>query len=279
MQCKVKDLSIFYEQSGAGRPLLALHGWPIDHRSIMEDLEPVFAERTGWRRIYPDLPGMGQTKAADWITHQDQMLDIVLEFVDQVAPGERVAVAGHSYGGYLARGMVHRRPASVAGLMLNVPAISQGDRPRVLPTHRMIHADPDFLEAPQPNEEGWRELAVAQSLELLDSARRVYDPAAARADQKFLDRLEPNRSFSFDVDTLAQPFPAPTLILTGRFDAWVGYQEAYQLLDNFPRAAYAVLDRAGHALAIEQKTLFRALVSEWLDRVEEYALQDAHVPA
>jgi hypothetical protein len=42
------------------------------------------------------------------------------------------------------------------------------------------------------------------------------------------------------------------------------------LLDNYPRASFAVLDRAGHALAVEQKPLFRALVNEWLDRVEEY---------
>ncbi len=76
---------------------------------------------------------------------------------------------------------------------------------------------------------------------------------------------------TFDVDALPAPFPAPALFLTGRHDNWCGYREAYQLLDNYPRATFAVLDRAGHALAVEQKTLFRALVNEWLDRVEEYA--------
>ena len=30
------------------------------------------------------------------------------------------------------------------------------------------------------------------------------------------------------------------------------------------------MDLAGHGLAEEQQTLFRVLVSEWLDRVEEY---------
>jgi hypothetical protein len=77
--------------------------------------------------------------------------------------------------------------------------------------------------------------------------------------------------FSFDVDILPTPFAAPTLFLTGRQDNWCGYQDAYRLLDNYPRASFSVLDRAGHALPVEQKTLFRALVNEWLDRVEEYA--------
>lgn len=29
-----------------------------------------------------------------------------------------------------------------------------------------------------------------------------------------------------------------------------------------------VLDRAGHALGVEQESLFRTLIREWLDRVE-----------
>ena len=60
-------------------------------------------------------------------------------------------------------------------------------------------------------------------------------------------------------------------MLCGRQDSACGFHGAAHLLDDCPRGTLAVLDRAGHALAGEQKTLFRALVSEWLDRVEEYA--------
>ena len=38
---------------------------------------------------------------------------------------------------------------------------------------------------------------------------------------------------------------------------------------------YAVLDKAGHDLEIEQEKAFNILVNEWLDRVEEFALQCA----
>ena len=41
------------------------------------------------------------------------------------------------------------------------------------------------------------------------------------------------------------------------------------VLGNYPRGTFAVLDRAGHNLQIEQETGFNALVNEWLDRVEE----------
>ena len=102
MKCEVKDVSIYYEEAGSGRPLIALHGMPLDHRHILNDLEPLFVNRKGWRRIYPDLPGLGKTGPVDWITNQDQVLDIVLEFIDTVAPEERFVVVGTSYGGYLA---------------------------------------------------------------------------------------------------------------------------------------------------------------------------------
>jgi pimeloyl-ACP methyl ester carboxylesterase len=54
----------------------------------------------------------------------------------------------------------------------------------------------------------------------------------------------------------------------------VGYRDAWGLLERYPRATFVTLDRAGHALAEEQPTLFRVLVHEWLDRVEEYAMSN-----
>ena len=48
-----------------------------------------------------------------------------------------------------------------------------------------------------------------------------------------------------------------------------GTVEAWDLVERYPRATFAVLDRAGHGLDVEQRGLFEALVGEWLDRVEE----------
>lgn len=65
------------------------------------------------------------------------------------------------------------------------------------------------------------------------------------------------------------PFESPTLIITGRQDRVTGYQDAWDLIENIPRATFAVLDRASHFLSIEQNVLLKALVGEWLDRVKE----------
>jgi pimeloyl-ACP methyl ester carboxylesterase len=262
--------TIFYEEHGTGNPILMLHGWPLDHRSIAYDMEPLFVTRPGWRRLYLDLPGMGKTRAADTITSQDQVLDLMLAFLDQVAPSERFVVVGYSYGGYLARGLVHQRGQQIDGLFLYAPTIETDATKRHLPQHQIIHEDAQFLAALEPDEQDLRDIIVTQRMDVLESIRQFDIPAAAEADHAFLSRLQERNAFSFDVDALAVPFPAPALFLTGRFDHWCGYREAYQLLDLYPRASFAVLDGAGHGVAREQRGLFQALGSEWLDRVEAY---------
>ena len=82
-------------------------------------------------------------------------------------------------------------------------------------------------------------------------------------------------AYSFDVEQLPQPFPAPTLFLLGRQDFAVGYRDAWRIIENYPHASYVVLDRAGHNLFMEQPKLYEVLVHEWLDRVEEYTLKNA----
>ena len=96
MECKVRDLNNYYEEIDSGRPVLILHGGGGDHRYLLHHLEPMFKNRDGWRRLYPDLHGHGKSRSADWITSQDHMLDVALEFMDAIAPGERFVVMGYS---------------------------------------------------------------------------------------------------------------------------------------------------------------------------------------
>jgi pimeloyl-ACP methyl ester carboxylesterase len=269
VECEIRDITFSYDDIGSGRPLLVLHGWPLDHRHVAADMEPLFAERSGWRRIYPDLPGFGRTAAREWLASQDQMLDLVGEFLDAVAPGERFALAGTSWGGYLARGLVRKRAEDMDGLLLSVPHFAPSERQGVLPVHRVLREDADFLAALEPGEESVGEIAVIHSMEVLEDQRRSILPAIPLHDAIFGERMDEHFSFPL---ALPRPFPAPTLIVTGRFDHVCGYEDAYRALDDFPRATFAVLDCAGHALPMERKGPFRALASDWLDRVEEYAL-------
>jgi len=272
MKCELEKTTVHYETFGEGKPIIMLHGWPLDHRVMVSTMEPLFKDRDGWKRIYPDLPGMGETPGMDWITCQDQILDILLDFVHDVVPGQRFVVAGFSYGGYLARGMVFRRSVLMDGLLLIAPVILTDDAQRTIPSHISLVKNQALISELEQNfAEAFQGFAVVQSRELLDSMKAVGVPPRKIADHEFLSKLRENYAFSFEVDTLPEPFGGPTLMLMGRQDSSCGYHDAWSILENYPRGTFVVLDRAGHGLMVEQSDMFNALANEWLDRVEEYA--------
>jgi pimeloyl-ACP methyl ester carboxylesterase len=268
MQIDVDGLTWHYESRGEGRPILVLHGWPSDHRNAMLPLEPVFEGRTGWQRIYPDLPGMGRTAGPEWISDQAGLLDATLRFMDAVAPNQRFATVGVSYGGFLALGVLHERPDRLEGLMLWSPMLVHPSKAKV-PDHHVFHHDPEVDGMLEEGEEAWLDISVVHTAETLAAFRTTVKPGLMVADRGFLraGRLQ-EMTFPFDQLALPAPFGGPSLLLTGRQDSAVGYADLVSLHESFPRATLAVIDRAGHGVAEEQRSLFRALVGDWLDRME-----------
>lgn len=271
MICKVRDVAIHYKIFGEGRPIVSLHGFTLDHRSMVGCLEPVFKYRKGWQRIYLDLPGHGETPGKDWIKSSDDVLDLLFGFIDKIIPDKLYLVAGLSYGGYLARGLVNKKSDMVNGILLIVPRIIGDPQERALPNKTVIEREEDFLAGLSPGDrEDFEDVAVIQTSKHWQRYSQEITPAVKTADNAFLERFNPRKDeFSFELDSPSFIFEKPTLILVGRQDHWVGYRDAWKILENYPRATFAILDRAGHALQMEQPPLFNTLVSEWLDRVEE----------
>jgi pimeloyl-ACP methyl ester carboxylesterase len=255
---------MYYETYGSGRPMVMLPGRPSDHRVMARFMEPLFTQRQGWLRIYPDLPGTGRAPSVDRLATHDAMLEAVLAFIDKLIPGQRFVLAGLSYGGYLARGVVYHRAASIDGLMLCVPQVKADPAEAQLPPRTAIVEDQAIAAELGPISN----LMVVQSPRVAEAVRELLAEVRI-ADHPFNDRLEEASAFSFDVDNLPTPFGVPTLIVTARQDHLCGYRDAWDLLDHYPRATFAVLDRAGHFVNIEQDALCQALMREWLDRVEE----------
>ncbi|WP_339222840.1 alpha/beta hydrolase [Paenibacillus sp. FSL H8-0332] len=61
------NITFNFEEAGAGKPILILHGNGPDHRMMRACMEPLFSGQKDYRRIYIDLPGMGLSPAAEWL--------------------------------------------------------------------------------------------------------------------------------------------------------------------------------------------------------------------
>lgn len=270
MECLVRDIPVHYEVRGDGRPILMLHGFTPDHRLMLGCMEPLFQVQDGWQRIYLDLPGMGRTPGPDWLTSTDQMLDVVLEFVKRVLPQQHYCVAGESYGGYLAQGLVLRDSSAIEGVFQLCPVVIADAPRRHIPAHVVLEQEPGLLSQLTDQERAeFEPMAVIQNNDTWQKFKRDILCGLTVADQEFLERLR-TTSYGFADEIALEQVRCdkPVLIIVGRQDSIVGYEDAWKLNSCYPHATFAVIDRAGHNLQIEQTSLFSALVLEWLTRVE-----------
>jgi pimeloyl-ACP methyl ester carboxylesterase len=272
MECVLENITVHYEVFGEGKPLIVLPGWGLNTRLTAHETEPYFQQREGWKRIYIDPPGHGKTPGKEWITDQDKILEVVFACIDTLTAGQRFSLIGISLGAYLARGVRLSRAAQIDGMAMIVPAIIAQDAKRTVPTHRVLVEDPGIQSQLTPQEADLFEMSVVHSQKWLDYQRAFPEvPEHEMGDVEFLTKIreQPEKyAFSFDVDDVPEPFPGPSLIITGRQDSIVGYRDAWNILEKYPRATYVVLDRAAHLLE-EKEGLVSILINEWLDRVEE----------
>jgi pimeloyl-ACP methyl ester carboxylesterase len=257
MDCRINGTTVHYVEHGAGVPLLALHGAGVDHREIEAAIEAVVPD-AGYRRIYPDLPGMGRT-TADGLASNDDVVDLLGDLVDHLAGGPALLL-GHSYGAYLARGVAARRPDVVRGLALLCPVAGQSHD---VPEHRVVREDAAARDELAPAlRPGFDEYFVVRTSA---TARRYRDhvvPGTTLVDEAALGRI----FASWEVDLGSATCTAPTLIVAGRRDSAVGYTDAVDLVERYPRGTVAVVDDAGHALPHERPELLSALLGDWLRR-------------
>ena len=271
MECKLENITVYYEIFGEGYPVLMLHGWPVDHRIMKGCMEPIFETRLNYKRIYFDLPGMGKTKGEDWIKGTDDYLNIIIEFVEKIIPNESFIIVGESYGCYLARGLIKKKQNLIDGVLFLVPAILPYVEQRDLPEPIILVKDENLISKISPFErEIFEDVATVINQKVLERGKEEGIAGIIIADMIFLEKVRENHSFSFNVNLLNERFDKPSLFLLGRQDSNVGYRDAWEIIENYPRATFAILDTAGHILQIEQEELFNALTNDWLDRVESF---------
>ena len=82
---QVGEVRLHYVEHGEGAPLVALHGAGVDHRDIEVAIEGAIPTR-GYRRIYPDLPGMGRS-TSQGLSCNDDVVTVLVDFIENVGAG------------------------------------------------------------------------------------------------------------------------------------------------------------------------------------------------
>ncbi|HEX9055118.1 MAG TPA: alpha/beta fold hydrolase, partial [Gemmatimonadales bacterium] len=125
----VNGVNLAVDARGDGPAILFIHGYPLDHTIWSPQLEAL----DGWRRIAPDLRGMGQSDAPDLGYSMATYASDLAALLDALGV-ERVVLCGLSMGGYVAFEFLRRWRARVSGLVLIAtragPDTTEGKRAR-----------------------------------------------------------------------------------------------------------------------------------------------------
>jgi 3-oxoadipate enol-lactonase len=114
LKTTVNDLEIAYERFGRGTPMVLIHGYPLDH-TIWNPVVPLL--ENDFDLILPDLRGFGQSGN---IPTQYSLADMAADLAALLEhlKIEKVVIAGHSMGGYVALAFGRAYPKRVLGLGL-----------------------------------------------------------------------------------------------------------------------------------------------------------------
>jgi pimeloyl-ACP methyl ester carboxylesterase len=113
----------------------------------------------------------------------------------------------------------------------------------------------------------YEELAVVVTAETLRRHDEEIEAAVADADQAAVERISATYGGTFPL--VGPRYERPALIVLGRQDNVLGFNDQWQAMGQWPRSTFAVLDRSGHGLTFEQPALLTTLVDDWLDRVAD----------
>jgi len=106
----VNGVNLAVNLEGEGPTVLFIHGYPLD-RTIWD---PQLAALDGWRRVAPDLRGMGLSDAPDLGYSMATYAADLAALLDAIG-ADRAVLCGLSMGGYVAFEFLRRWRERVAG--------------------------------------------------------------------------------------------------------------------------------------------------------------------
>jgi YbgC/YbaW family acyl-CoA thioester hydrolase len=255
----VNGVNLAVEVHGEGPAVLFVHGYPFD-RSIWRDQ---IDSLDGYRRIAPDLRGMGQSDAPDLGYGMGIYADDLAALLDALGVNE-VVLCGLSMGGYVIFEFLRRWRHRVRALIL-MDTRAEGDS-----TEGRRARDAAAATARESGAE-----AVAQAMlpkvlasrseerapELVERVRRIM---AATPVAGMVGALAAMRDRLDSTGLLPTLTGLPTLVMVGEEDVLTPLEAARRMATLIPGARLVVIPGAGHVPPLERPSETTAEIREFL---------------
>ncbi|MDH3260207.1 MAG: alpha/beta fold hydrolase [Acidimicrobiia bacterium] len=241
---EVGDTTLAYQSRGGGDLAVFVHGFPLDHRLWLDQLDALGDLR---QCVAPDLRGSGSSDAvASLVLAMEQVADDLAELIESL--GHTSAdVVSLSMGGYGALALWERHPERVRSLVLmdtRPGADSEAGRAgRRETAERVADEGGGVLVA------SLQKALLAPGAEL--AARvRLRGMIEATAPETIVASLEGMARRADRTDILSS-ITVPTLVMVGADDGLTPPDMAEHMAELIPTAELVVIPGAGHLPPIE----------------------------
>jgi 3-oxoadipate enol-lactonase len=252
-----EGVPIYYEDQGAGEPLLILNGIFMSCASWAAFL-PAFSAQN--RLLLLDLVDQGQSGKVDHDYTLELQETLVCAFLDHLGLSS-VSVCGVSYGGEVAMRVAARHPDRVHRLVLSNTTAYTSQWLRAIghawefamnthDGHVFFATCIPSVYSPQFYEANHAWISAREDLFV-----RVFTPAVYDAFARLTRSAE-----THDERGRLGSITAPTLVLSSQFDYVTPLPEQTELVAAIPGSSHVVIQGAGHAAMYEKPSEFTALV-------------------
>lgn len=243
-----------YIESGAGEPLLLLHGGTSD-RHQYDLFRPLFGD--GIRAIaYDQRDTRDNPSVGDEYAIRDLAGDCV-DFLDALNI-EKCHIFGASYGGTIAMSLAIHYPTRVQSLVLagTTPSFAMGDPKKV--ARVTSESDPAAIQRFMLQQAITPE-AIEHDAKLVDETLSVIRPASP---ERVARRMK--AASTFDAREDLGKIRAPTLVMHGDDDPVISLDTAVWMAAQIPGAEFTVLNGSRHGITIQHRERTANLVRQFV---------------
>ena len=270
-QIRLQDKALFYSVTGAGQPLVLVHGFAEDSDVWREQVELLAKNHL---LIIPDLPGSGLSGLQPDM-HIESLADHVKYILDQELPNQNrensIIMIGHSMGGYITLAFAEKYPGMLQAFGLFHSTAFADSEEKKSSRRKSIefmqtHGSYEFIKQSVPNlfTEDYRIKnadTVAAMIERYGSFDRraliaYYDAMIARPDRT----------------AVLQSFNKPILFLIGKNDKAISFEDSMRQCHIPVLATVEILETSAHMGMWEEKEKSNRALLSFLEQVQQLAL-------
>jgi len=255
----IDDIQMAYTDTGVGRPIVLIHGYPFNRSLWNEQVETL---SNSYRVIVPDLRGFGETDASTGTATMNRMAEDVGQLLDHLRISQAV-IGGLSMGGYVALAFYKQFPSRVRALVL-ADTRAQADTEEAKQTRAQ--------QAEKALSEGMAGIADAMLPKLLTPETVSKRPEVVKRVRDMMLKTKPEGAAAAllgmaereDQTELLSRVTSPTLILVGAEDAITPVADSEKMRDCIAGSRLVVIENAGHVSNLERTEQFNEALLKFL---------------